>query len=1082
MDYSEKPLLSNKKSATTSKSIVNQRRTVKRSVRNCFGLRNRCTNKSDHISMESIVDNQYMKTNNIPIDPNEDTLLIIWLDPDIDASEYQEKCNHLTKSLKIFTEHKSCEAYIQHLVVDQEFILFVAISISHIIIPCVHNLTQLIVIYVYSSDQRDKENIYPMYWKVQHKYIAKMDDLLPIFRYEQSQYHEHLDKRQFLNIYKSEGYIRAINEIESNDRFIWMYNFAIIFFHMDPVLSTVTAEHEKEELIIKLRTLYSYDIEALNEIEDFNKDYNTENPIKSYDKMKSIREILNKALRQKDFELIGLFRFFIFDLFEQIKSNYRMTHRNERTDDSCQTFYGTKLIPFNQIEEIINSKRHLVSINVFWSMSLDDNNTTAPLTRPVTPMLSRDFRIVHFTVKMLQSFHMEHENFQAIDNLYYYQSENRILFPPGTIFKIIHRSISHQDENLYYIQLELAPFNIISDFDEIVQFWISNENLKTNQISLGLMMIQTGKLNEAKKYYESLIKYLPDNHPLEKYCKYSLGNLAQKKGEIDDAEKYYNEAFENQVDTLLRARVTCALANIYFSKNDKSKAFEYYKLALSMFNKNHKDFILDIIECYTGIGKYYQTSQIDKDYEKALKSFTNAINELDNWISKNIRKQWRYVPFIIIPLLKNIREIFRLKHEFNKAYACEYTILLMCKKFPISNDSQVGSIYEEIGRIYQEDKKLKLALTFYHKAADIYYWCYSQTSNHNINIQKLIQDNINQMKKQNTAFIEEEYKYEPAQLEDFLPRQLLDRLLQQIDQKPLQQNNFSRIHTKISGQEKSPQADEKSVQQNELTTIDENLEQHDKVSEFDEKPAQHVKLPQVDEKSAEHDELIPIDEKPAEHDELSTIGENLEQQHKSGVDGKSAQYAILPQLDEKPVKRDELPLNNEKPANHGKFQPPGVCPEKYAEILHLPQKRKGNYTITPYGNVITLTEIEVFTATIYAEARGEPYEAQTWVAWVIKNRALLNRSYWGGNTIKGVCLQPGQFECWNDRSNIEINEPEAYARISQLANDIFYANQSQDPTGGANHYNHPAKEGYPPWTQNCLRLRKIGNYQFYKSL
>ncbi|CAF4722069.1 unnamed protein product [Rotaria sp. Silwood1] len=556
-----------------------------------------------------------------------------------------------------------------------------------------------------------------------------MDDLLPIFRYEQSQYHEHLDKRQFLNIYKSEGYIRAINEIESNDRFIWMYNFAIIFFHMDPVLSTVTAEHEKEELIIKLRTLYSYDIEALNEIEDFNKDYNTENPIKSYDKMKSIREILNKALRQKDFELI-----------------------------------------------------------------------------------------------------------------------------------------------------ELAPFNIISEFDEIVQFWISNENLKTNQISLGLMMIQTGKLNEAKKYYESLIKYLPDNHPLEKYCKYSLGNLAQKKGEIDDAEKYYNEAFENQVDTLLRARVTCALANIYFSKNDKSKAFEYYKLALSMFNKNHKDFILDIIECYTGIGKYYQTSQIDKDYEKALKSFTNAINELDNWISKNIR------------------------------------------------------------------------------------------------------------------------------------------------------------------QEKSPQADEKSAQQNELTTIDENLEQHDKVSEFDEKPAQRVKLPQVDEKSAEHDELIPIDEKPAERDELSTIDENLEQHDKvSEFDEKPAQYAILPQLDEKPVKRDELPLNNEKPANHGKFQPPG-------------------------------------------EARGEPYEAQTWVAWVIKNRALLNRSYWGGNTIKGVCLQPGQFECWNDRSNIEINEPEAYARISQLANDIFYANQSQDPTGGANHYNHPAKEGYPPWTQNCLRLRKIGNYQFYKSL
>ncbi|CAF1495623.1 unnamed protein product, partial [Rotaria sordida] len=295
------------------------------------------------------------------------------------------------------------------------------------------------------------------------------------------------------------------------------------------------------------------------------------------------------------------------------------------------------------------------------------------------------------------------------------------------------------------IPFTISPFNIIPEFDEIVQFWINNENLKTNQTSLGLMMIQTGQLNEAKKYYESLIKYLPDNHPLEKYCKYGLGNIAQKKGEIDDAEKYYNEAFENQVDTLLRARVICALANIYFSMNDESKALEYYKLALSMFNKNHKDSMLDIIECHTDIGKYYGTSQIDKDYGKALKSFTNAINELDNWVSKNIRKQWRYVLFIIIPLLKNIGEMFRLKHEFNKAYACQYTILLICKKFSMSNDSQVGSIYEEIGRIYQEDKKLKLALTFYHKAADIYYWGYSQTSNHNINIQKLIQDNINQM-------------------------------------------------------------------------------------------------------------------------------------------------------------------------------------------------------------------------------------------------------------------------------------------------------------------------------------------------
>ncbi|CAF3873941.1 unnamed protein product [Rotaria sp. Silwood1] len=127
-----------------------------------------------------------------------------------------------------------------------------------------------------------------------------------------------------------------------------------------------------------------------------------------------------------------------------------------------------------------------------------------------------------------------------------------------------------------------------------------------------------------------------------------------------------------------------------------------------------------------------------------------------------------------------------------------------------------------------------------------------------------------------------------------------------------------------------------------------------------------------------------------------------------------------------------------------------------------------------------LSEREVFRKTIYAEARGEPLEGQQWVAWVIKNRARLNRSYWGGSSIKGVCLHPQQFECWNGRSDIEINEAEAYANISQWADRIFDADSSQDPTGGADHYNNPDKEGYPPWTQNCQKLRKIEHHQFYK--
>jgi hypothetical protein len=59
-----------------------------------------------------------------------------------------------------------------------------------------------------------------------------------------------------------------------------------------------------------------------------------------------------------------------------------------------------------------------------------------------------------------------------------------------------------------------------------------------------------------------------------------------------------------------------------------------------------------------------------------------------------------------------------------------------------------------------------------------------------------------------------------------------------------------------------------------------------------------------------------------------------------------------------------------------------------------------------------LPELEVFQKTVYGEAGREPEECQKWVAWVIKNRACLNKADWGGNTVKGVCLKEGKSSLW----------------------------------------------------------------------
>jgi N-acetylmuramoyl-L-alanine amidase len=139
-----------------------------------------------------------------------------------------------------------------------------------------------------------------------------------------------------------------------------------------------------------------------------------------------------------------------------------------------------------------------------------------------------------------------------------------------------------------------------------------------------------------------------------------------------------------------------------------------------------------------------------------------------------------------------------------------------------------------------------------------------------------------------------------------------------------------------------------------------------------------------------------------------------------------------------------------------------------------------NYSVFASLEMAHLSEKEVFAKTIYAEARGESRQGQEWVGWVIKNRARMNREYWGGSSIKNVCLKPGQFECWNGKNDIPIKEPAVYQEIVQWSAQLFDAPANQDPTGGADHYNNPTKGGYPTWTKNCSRLQKIGNHQFYK--
>jgi N-acetylmuramoyl-L-alanine amidase len=99
-------------------------------------------------------------------------------------------------------------------------------------------------------------------------------------------------------------------------------------------------------------------------------------------------------------------------------------------------------------------------------------------------------------------------------------------------------------------------------------------------------------------------------------------------------------------------------------------------------------------------------------------------------------------------------------------------------------------------------------------------------------------------------------------------------------------------------------------------------------------------------------------------------------------------------------------------------------------------------------------DYQILLDTVFTEAGGQPEECQRAVAWVIKNRADMNRPKWGGNTIAGVCVHPGQFECWKDDKRHMIAEgkrkdPQSLRTLDAWLPEVYL---TPDPTGGADRY------------------------------
>lgn len=147
---------------------------------------------------------------------------------------------------------------------------------------------------------------------------------------------------------------------------------------------------------------------------------------------------------------------------------------------------------------------------------------------------------------------------------------------------------------------------------------------------------------------------------------------------------------------------------------------------------------------------------------------------------------------------------------------------------------------------------------------------------------------------------------------------------------------------------------------------------------------------------------------------------------------------------------------------------------------------------------VTARDVLYMAATIWGEARGEPYQGKVAVGHVIMNR--LHRPGWWSrqkndgipdDTIAAVCRDPYQFSCWNsiDPNSrkvraIALNELPPLGdydfRVCLRAALQVIDAVEDDPSEGATHYH--VKGVFPTWARHIAPHKVIGNHLFYKDV
>ncbi|UJR31907.1 hypothetical protein I4U23_019381 [Adineta vaga] len=487
----------------------------------------------------------------------------------------------------------------------------------------------------------------------------------------------------------------------------------------DVLLRMKITNEDFYELMCLCRSEINNDQDELKILHEFQETYSSTQALWWYTRESFVYLLLNLALRFQDIDLLYLFRFFICDLQNQLKI-YQCT-------ESIRVYRG-QYMSEEELQILKSSLGQFISTNAFLSTSISMDEALSFLDHK---LLTDNFQRVLFVIDANPKI-KGIKPFANIASQSYFPDEQEILFMIGSIFQIMKIYFSNK-ENVWIIHMTLSndsKHELKSVFDLMKNEYGAGE---TGLLSLGRILRQMGKFDQAEKFYQRFLDEKQDENDQNlAQCYHLLGNNAFDQGKYVQSFKYHLKSLEIKKENFPSNDPSLAyslnsLGIVSWKKGNKEQALGYYQQALHIWIEAYGEDDLRVAMCYNNIAIIYDD---EKNYFQALEYY-----------EKTLSIRLKHLPkehYQIGDIYNNIGTVHHSLNHLDLALEYLHGSLEIFEKILTSKHPSIASTCKNIGIIYEMKKNFIDALRFYNKAENIFHQTLTNQHSDVIEINRLI--------------------------------------------------------------------------------------------------------------------------------------------------------------------------------------------------------------------------------------------------------------------------------------------------------------------------------------------------------